>query len=132
MPKSQRSKLIKKADELFSEYIRRKYADDMGMVKCFTCGKKTYWYGEGMQCGHFISRSCIKLRWDETNARPQCYRCNVALNGNYPIYAENIGIKEIKRLNKESNLIRTVTINDIENTIEELKTKLHDLYRNNI
>ena len=56
MRKVKRKTLVKKLDAVFSEYIRRKYADKNGIVKCYTCNKKAYWKGEGMQNGHFISR----------------------------------------------------------------------------
>jgi hypothetical protein len=40
--KISRKNLIKKLDAIFSEYIRRKYADKNGIVKCYTCDKKAY------------------------------------------------------------------------------------------
>ena len=46
MRKPKRKTLIKKLDTVFSEYIRRKYADKKGIVSCYTCGKKAYWKGE--------------------------------------------------------------------------------------
>ena len=57
MPKPTIKNLTKKLDTIFSEYIRRKDANKNGLVECFTCGVIKYWKGEGMQCGHFISRS---------------------------------------------------------------------------
>lgn len=91
MPKKlTRTKLIKKLDAIFSEYIRRKYADKNGIVKCYTCNKKAYWKGEGMQNGHFISRSSRILRWNEQNCRPQCYACNCMRYGQNYIFAMNL------------------------------------------
>ena len=95
MRKPKRKTLIKKLDTVFSEYIRRKYADKKGIVSCYTCGKKAYWKGEGMQNGHFISRRSRILRWDERNCRPQCYSCNVMRYGESYIF----GVK----LNQEYN-----------------------------
>ena len=48
------SKLKKKLDVLFSQYIRRKNADHLGRVKCFTCGVEKHW--KEQQAGHFQSR----------------------------------------------------------------------------
>jgi len=91
MPKKlTRTKLIKKLDAIFSEYIRRKYADKNGIVKCYTCNKRAYWKGEGMQNGHFISRSSRILRWNEQNCRPQCYACNCMRYGQNYIFAMNL------------------------------------------
>ena len=41
--KTSRKTLEKKLDAVFSEYIRRKYADKNGIVSCYTCGKKKFW-----------------------------------------------------------------------------------------
>ena len=83
--------LKKKADAIFSTYIRLKYADEDLNVKCFTCDK-VYHYKK-IQNGHFYSRSILSLRYDEQNCRPQCYGCNIAQKGNY--------IEYYKRLEKE-------------------------------
>lgn len=69
---------IKKLDNSFSIYIRNKYSKD-GFNECYTCGK---WNQiNKMQCGHFWSRKHYSIRWNEDNARPQCYSCNMMLNG---------------------------------------------------
>ena len=91
MPKKpSRKNLIKKLDTVFSEYIRRKYADKNGIVKCYTCDKKAFWKGEGMQNGHFISRKSRILRWREDNCRPQCYTCNCHFYGRQYIFSVNL------------------------------------------
>ena len=91
MPKKpSRKNLIKRLDKIFSEYIRLKHADKKGMVKCYTCNKKAYWRGEGMQNGHFISRRSRILRWDERNCRVQCYACNCMRYGQNYIFAMNL------------------------------------------
>lgn len=66
--------LKKKLDEVFSKYIRQKYADMHGDCLCFTCGKKSPW--QALQCGHFISRSYLATRFSEDNCRVQCWGCN--------------------------------------------------------
>lgn len=85
-----RTKLIKKLDTIFSEYIRRSHADSNGIVKCYTCEKRAYWKGKGMQNGHFISRASRILRWSEDNCRPQCYACNCMRYGQNYIFAMNL------------------------------------------
>src|SRR5215831_11907532 len=57
------SELIKECDALFSKYIRLKNADKNGMVKCYTCSDKKRW--QEQQCGHYISRYNMFLRFDE-------------------------------------------------------------------
>lgn len=73
------------ADELCSEYIRRKYSDWKGEVACFTCGKVKRW--QEMQNGHYISRTYNNTRYYDPNLRVQCYSCNVMKHGNYDEFA---------------------------------------------
>jgi len=70
------SQLKKKADSVFSKWIRNRDK------RCYTCKK-----GLAEQCGHYISRSYLYLRYDETNCHGQCVSCNVFKNGNLPVYA---------------------------------------------
>ena len=120
MPKKiSRKNLIKKLDSVFSEYIRRKYADKKGIVKCYTCEKKAYWKGQGMQNGHFISRSSRILRWNEDNCRPQCYACNCHRYGQQYIFAQNLNKefgydKAAELLQKSRQLIKQADFELIE------------------
>lgn len=94
----------KKAWTEFSKFIRARDG------KCVTCGAT-----ENLQAGHFIKASqCYNyFNFNEINVNAQCYRCNVALDGNYIEYtmfmigkygadifdklkAENLSYKEIK------------------------------------
>ena len=110
-----RKNLIKSLDKVFSEYIRRSHADENGIVKCYTCDKKAYWKGEGMQNGHFISRKSRILRWREDNCRPQCYSCNCHFYGRQYIFSRNLNnefgydianklLIESKKIIKQSDL----------------------------
>lgn len=79
MRKISRKGLVKKLDTIFSIYIRLRKADDLGVVSCYTCGKKDYY--KKMQCGHFMSRKYYSTRWEELNCQVQCYSCNVMRYG---------------------------------------------------
>ena len=74
------SKLKKELDKWFSLYIRLRDADELGFVKCFTCGRFKH-YKSGMQNGHFQSRSFLATRFDEENCQPQCVGCNMFKQG---------------------------------------------------
>lgn len=76
----------KKADKVFSKYIRHKYADENGYVECVCCGVKKPI--NEMQNGHFISRGKLSTRYEESNCHPCCVGCNVFKKGNYPAYSE--------------------------------------------
>ena len=87
--------LIKKADEVFSRYIRERDAIDL-RGNCCTCGKP------GNQAGHFIKRSYKSLRWYPHNVHLQCARCNHYLDGNQDEYARFIvnkyGVDEFNQM----------------------------------
>ena len=67
--------LIRKADTVTSEYIRRKYADSNGFLTCVTCGQKLHW--KEAHCAHYIERAAKATRWLEENLHPACTSCNV-------------------------------------------------------
>ena len=73
--KSSLPSLIRKADTLTSEYIRRKYADSTGHLKCVTCGQVLHW--KDAHCAHYIERATKATRWLEENLHPACPSCNV-------------------------------------------------------
>ena len=131
MKKPKRKTIIKKLDAIFSEYIRRKHANKNGIVKCYTCNKKAYWKGEGMQNGHFISRSSRILRWREDNCRPQCYACNCMRYGQAYIFGANLnkefGFNKAEELLIESKKIIKQSDQDLLDLIDDYKQKVESL-----
>jgi hypothetical protein len=89
------SALKKKLDSVFSLYIRFR---DGG--RCITCG--TIRDPMEMQCGHYVSRKCTALRWDEMNCNCQDSACNVFKYGDLITYREKLvekyGEEAVKRL----------------------------------
>ena len=78
MPKKlTRSKIVKKLDAVFSQYIRLSNADKNGYCTCVTCGKKYFW--KQIQAGHFMSRKHYSTRWLEDNVKPQCYTSTITI-----------------------------------------------------
>ena len=135
--KSSRKNLIKRLDKIFSEYIRLKHADKNGIVKCYTCNKKAYWKGEGMQNGHFISRRSRILRWDERNCRIQCYSCNVMRYGESYIFGVKLNAEygyniaeelliESKKIIKQSDQELLDLINLYQEKVESLKKLINN------
>ena len=57
-------KLIKKADRVFSKYIRLRDSED-GFFICCSCGQRKPF--EQADAGHFINRRWMALRYDERN-----------------------------------------------------------------
>lgn len=120
MVKESRRILIKKLDSVFSLFIRLKFADKNGNVRCFTCGAFKHY--KEIQNGHYVTRGKYSTRWDEDNCRPQCYGCNIGRNGNYPVFSQNLGMKKIDELVRRGNL--TVKYSDID--IKELINKYEE------
>ena len=126
LPKVKSSaKLKKELDTIFSRYIRQKYADDNGMVQCFTCSFREHW--KKLQNGHLVSRYYLATRFDERNCRPQCLTCNVYRNGRTPEFADRLskelGEGIVKELYREAQKI----VKDLpyQKLIDEYKLKVH-------
>lgn len=79
-----RSKLVRKLDSVFSQYIRLANVDDNGNCVCVTCWQSGHY--KTMQNWHFISRWNYKYRRDESNCHVQCYVCNILKKWNYMFY----------------------------------------------
>ena|SRR3990167_10524177 len=88
--KSKQQLLKGKLDNVFSKYIRLKYAKN-GQVACYTCSviKPV----AEMQCGHWIPRNNLSTRFSEENCRPQCVGCNMFNKGRPDVFSVNL-IKE--------------------------------------
>lgn len=85
-----RSKIVKKLDSIFSQYIRLKDSENE-YATCFTCGKSDHW--KKLQNGHFQSRRHYSTRWDEVNCQVQCAGCNVFRQGEQFIFSKNLDLK---------------------------------------
>lgn len=85
------STLKKKCWKVFSEYIRKKYADEDGVVNCVSCGKPEHW--KNLHAGHYIPKSLgLSIYFEEKNVHPQCAGCNTFRHGNLSMYA--LALKE--------------------------------------
>ena len=82
------AKLKKIAWKLLSECIRREAADGSGYVQCYTCTWVGHW--SASQAGHAIGGRTGAVLFEEDIIRPQCYRCNVPLHGNYGVFAARL------------------------------------------
>jgi hypothetical protein len=97
--KSTRSKKIDKLDTVFSRFIRRR---DCGFTygRCISCNKIITF--ETCDCGHYINRKHMSLRYDEKNCNAQCISCNRFDEGSLQGYRrgliEKIGEKETDML----------------------------------
>jgi len=120
------SQLKKKADKVFSEYVRRINADRYGRLKCYTCNKTLN--VSGCHAGHFHARRHLATRWDEMNVKPQCPRCNLWEEGDKPTFAENLvreyGVGILEELRAKRNTSGEVGRKEIEEVISYYGNKL--------
>ncbi len=124
------SAIIEDADVIFSRYIRLKYANENGIVKCYTCQTKKHW--TMMQNGHFIKRAHLFSRWSENNCRPQCSTCNEVNHGEIAKFRENLdkessGLPEI--LFDQMKLVYKPTREEIRQVIAEYTPKVKELLK---
>tara|TARA_R110000796_G_scaffold78122_1_gene174505 strand:+ start:1766 stop:2155 length:390 start_codon:yes stop_codon:yes gene_type:complete len=117
-----RSKLVKKLDTIFSQYIRQKNSIDE-IATCFTCGKSDHW--KKLQNGHFQSRRHYSTRWDEMNCQVQCAGCNVFKYGEQYIFGNKLDQKfgegTSRRLHIKGKQIVKLSDSDLEDLIKRYK-----------
>src|SRR3990167_4397476 len=115
---------IKKADAIFSRFIRQR---DKG--QCFTCPYKNE--PKKLQNGHFCPRQHMATRFDERNCNAQCFACNMFYGGRPDAYALNLQKKYGKGIIKElHDLARTTyqfSTKELKEKIEFYKDKVREL-----
>ena len=116
-------------DRIFSEYIRRRDADENGYIKCISCGHIVRW--ENSDAGHYYNRSINSLRYDEKNVNAQCRHCNRFLEGNIQGYRKGLikkyGSDAVKMLDIKRFNICKLGIFEIEILKKEYKEKLKQI-----
>jgi len=120
--KPTRSKLVKKLDTVFSQYIRLSNADNNGNCTCITCDKTFFW--KEIQAGHFMSRKHYSIRWDERNVKPQCVACNVYRYGEQYKFSKKLGEDLSDELYLLSKNIIKYSTQDILDMIDYYSKKL--------
>jgi hypothetical protein len=111
-------------DKYFSLFIRYR---DKGI--CYTCGNDSG--PKKAQCGHFVPRQYLSIRFDETNCHAQCYACNMLYNGQPSAYAvkltEQYGPNKVKELESKRKEITKLTPQWYEEKIAYYKEKLKEI-----
>lgn len=123
------SKLKKKLDTVFSQYIRLRYSDHIGMVSCFTCGCVKHW--KQQQAGHFQSRRHLSTRWDEQNVQVQCQSCNIWNQGQQWKFGQYLdqhyGVGTAEELEYKSKQLNKLTVKDYKDLIKFYESKVKEL-----
>jgi hypothetical protein len=96
------SKLKKQLWEECKRIVRARH----GLI-CYTCGAKC----DHPHTGHYLPSSVcsVEMRYSLDNLRPQCFRCNIHLSGNWPAYEAHLIIdhgrdfpEQLKQKNRET------------------------------
>ena len=110
------SKWKHELDAVFSKYIRKTHP-----AICYTCGG----IGKVLQCGHFIARSYLATRFDESNCRPQCVGCNMFGRGKPLEFEEHLkaelGDEFVEEMKTRRHNITKITPAEYEVRIEYYK-----------
>ena len=121
--------LKNKCWKLFSEYVRRKDADEGGTNECYTCGQLSHW--KELQCGHAIPGRHNAVLFDEEICRPQCPRDNVWMGGRYEVFAAKLirenGLEWFESKLAGARQVVKYTRSDLEDLIETYKQKIKEL-----
>lgn len=112
------SALEKRLDKEFSDYVRRKDADEGGTVSCVTCNRLDYW--RDVDCGHFVKRQHRSTRWDVRNCSTQCRRCNHFMAGRQDDYSRAIIKKHGLQVYEELMQLKYQTKKHSRSEIEEM------------
>jgi len=131
-----KSALLKKADKLFSKFIKKRDADERGNIKCPCCDltynlkDKTPSGDYIVQALHFVSRGVYSLRYDERQVKAGCCYCNKDMH-DFPLgiaykkfrdklYLE-LGVGEVWMMEAEKRNINKLSHADLEEIIEKYK-----------
>mgnify|MGYP003644422047 FL=1 len=126
MPKKPtRSKLVKKLDTVFSQWVRLSNADNNKNCICVTCNKVFFW--KEIQAGHFMSRKHYSIRWSEDNVKPQCVGCNVFKYGEQYKFSLFLGKDAAEVLYLKSKEIVKFTNYELEDKINDYSLRLKKL-----
>jgi hypothetical protein len=126
------TKLKKKADGSFSRYIRYRDGKKINgeyLSECITCG---VWKPvKLMQAGHFVSRSCNLLRYDELNVHAQCVGCNMFKSGEQYQHGLKIDLMHgegtAEALHSKRHITHKLTKDELESVIRESESYLKEL-----
>lgn len=128
MKKKTISQLKKEADKYWSQYIRLRDSDKYGIGECITCGAKKHW--KQQQCGHFVSRSCNALRYDDENTNLQCVGCNMFKSGEQYLYSKALDLKygdgTAEKLHAQRHKSHKFTAQELQDIIDEAKANIKE------
>ena len=116
--KASRSTLMRNADDAFSLFIRTRdsQAYEGRAFKCISCQR--VWPIDQADCGHYVNRGHMSLRFNECNCSSQCRRCNRFQEGNIQDYRKGlikkIGEQKVLLLEAQKNVTNKISNFELE------------------
>lgn len=84
-----------------------------------------------MDCGHYIPRRFLAVRWDENNAHGECITCNRVDEKHMVRYnkfmLDKYGAQKVRFLKQKANLGGMYTTQDILDIAEKYRGKVKEL-----
>jgi hypothetical protein len=132
MIKNTITQLKKKLWKEFTLYVKLRESGDGETCLCITCGKRLTIGKSDCQGGHFFSKKGYSgLYFHEDNVWPQCYRCNINLEGNTQEYdirlRKKIGNERVDHLYNIRKSIFKITRYEYTELIKKYKAKNKEL-----
>ena len=113
-----------KLQAIVNKFVRISFADEDGMVQCYTCKSVRHW--KELDAGHAIPGLRNHCRYDITIIRPQCDVCNRRKSGNLSVFIpkliNQIGMEAWDRISQYRD-VQYQTF-QIQALIQEWKQKL--------
>ena len=117
--------LVRKLDKEFSLFIRLRDSRPFGYkaFRCISCGQiKPF---DQMDCGHFIGRTHMSVRFDELDCHGECRSCNRFSSDHIIYYQKNlerkIGKDKLELLIARGNQTKKWTAWELEILINHYK-----------
>lgn len=121
--------IIDKLDSLFSRYKRLSALMGSGYIRCVTCGG--FFTFRQTDCGHYVGRACMALRYEDKNTGCQCHHCNRYSEGvkdQFAIYLQRkYGSDILEWLNTKKQETKFYTHTELEELVIVLKAKVKEL-----
>lgn len=134
-----KSKLMRMADKLFSDYIKGRDSDEQGIVWCICCGlpfsladKKNDSNFPIVETLHYVPRGVYSLRYDEVNAAAGCCYCNTqmmlqpygeaAMNYRKKL-VNTIGEMKVIQMEEQRRYVNKLSVDMLKDVIEKYKPK---------
>jgi hypothetical protein len=119
---------MRKADEAFSLFIRTRDSQpyEGRAFKCISCHRVLPI--EQADCGHYVNRSHMSVRFNEKNCNAQCRHCNRFMEGNIQDYRkgliEKIGLQQVELIESMKHLTNKISTFELELLAKHYKQEI--------